>query len=506
MPRGEEAAEGRLLGGLDLAPQHRQRRAPDPAQDVGVAPLALRATGAELAAHELVGPLERRELTVDASLVEVESRHELGRRERPVRPRVPAQQLPQRMLDRLEEHLRDAARRCGAEGVADEAGVLDRGEQLELAEADPNRTALADERLREPAVVLAVEQGPGAAQEVVQLVDVSRRRTKRRLDLLDGAEVEELAELLDAHQLSEQIAVERQRLRTPLLGRRVVLVHVRRDVVEEERRRERRRRRRLDLDEVERALPDPAQDLVERGQVEDVLQALAVRLEHDRELRVPARDLQQALRLQALLPERRALSGTTAGDEERAGGVLPEAGAVQRRLRELARAGAPRPRPGSRARSASGGGTSASGKWSAIPSSDHNDWTSRPSESRRRARKRHRPRRVHATAVRRKDADAPVPDLVAEALDDDRPVGRDDAGRGLLLAQERDEIPRGQRVEAVVLLDPCDRRVVGESRQLARGPADLLAELGGPPHSLALPERSDARHARRRRHDAPDRA
>ncbi len=200
----------------------------------------------------------------------------------------------------------------------------------------------------------------------MQLVDVPRGRTKRRLDLLDGARVEELAKLLDAHQLSEQIAVERERLRTPLLGRRVVLVHVRGDVVEEERRGEGRRRRRLDLDEVERALLDPVQDPVERGQVEDVLQALAIRLEHDRELRVPAGDLQQVLRLQALLPERRALAGTPARDEERARGVLAETGAVQRRLRELAeqevldlvrarergrRAGAARRRPGSGARS-----------------------------------------------------------------------------------------------------------------------------------------------------------
>ena len=110
---------------------------------------------------------------------------------------------------------------------------------------------------------------------------------------------------------------------------------------------------------------------------------------------------------------------------------------------------------------------------------------------------------MHATAVGREDADAPVPDLVAEAFDDDRPVGRDDARRCLLLAEERDEVPRGQRVEAVVLLDPCDRSVVGESRQLTGGPADLLPELGGPPHTLALPERSDARRARRRRHDDP---
>jgi hypothetical protein len=36
---------------------------------------------------------------------------------------------------------------------------------------------------------------------------------------------------------------------------------------------------------------------------------------------------------------------------------------------------------------------------------------------------------VHPAAERRQDADAPVADLVAKALDDDREVGGDDAGR-----------------------------------------------------------------------------
>jgi hypothetical protein len=85
----------------------------------------------------------------------------------------------------------------------------------------------------------------------VQLVDVSRRRPKRGLDLLDGTEIEELAQLLHAHELAEEVAIERERLRAPLLARRVVLVHVGRDVVEEERGRERRRRRGLGFDHRE---------------------------------------------------------------------------------------------------------------------------------------------------------------------------------------------------------------------------------------------------------------
>ena len=63
---------------------------------------------------------------------------------------------------------------------------------------------------------------------------------------------------------------------------------------------------------------------------------------------------------------------------------------------------------------------------------------------------RHRPRRVHAAAERRQDADAPVADLVAEALDHDRAVGRHGAGRARLLAQVGEQVARGALVEVVV--------------------------------------------------------
>jgi hypothetical protein len=43
---------------------------------------------------------------------------------------------------------------------------------------------------------------------------------------------------------------------------------------------------------------------------------------------------------------------------------------------------------------------------------------------------------MYAGAERREDADPPVADLVAEALDDDRPVRRDDRRGALLLSQE----------------------------------------------------------------------
>jgi hypothetical protein len=163
-----------------------------------------------------------------------------------------------------------------------------------------------------------------------------RSYSELRLDVLERAGVDQVAKLLLPEQLAKQVAVERERLRTPLGRRRVVLVHVRRDVVEEQRRRERRRALGFDVDEVELPCLQPAEDVLQGREVEDVLQTLAVRLEDDRKRAVLPRDLEKRLRLQPLLPERRALARPASRDQQRARRVLPEPRAEERRARELA--------------------------------------------------------------------------------------------------------------------------------------------------------------------------
>src|SRR6185503_15130412 len=92
---------------------------------------------------------------------------------------------------------------------------------------------------------------------------------------------------------------------------------------------------------------------------------------------------------------------------------------------------------------------------------------------------------VDATAERREHAEAPVADLVAEALDDDRLVGGDDPGSRLLLAQVVDEVLGGELVEVVAA-----RELLGLGRhRLARELADRPAELDGAADPLAAPER-----------------
>ena len=166
--------------------------------------------------------------------------HQLGRRERPVRPRVPAQQLPQRMLDRARG--RPAGTPPG--GAAPRASRTRPASSIAASSSSSPRRTRTARRSR-----MSVSANPRSYSPSSK--GPARRRTSCSSSTFRGVgrsdastcsmapEVEELAELLDAHELSEQIAVERQRLRTPLLGRRVVLVHVCGDVVEEERRGER---------------------------------------------------------------------------------------------------------------------------------------------------------------------------------------------------------------------------------------------------------------------------
>ncbi len=501
MPGGQETAERGLLRRFDLTAKRRQRRPPDAPQDVRVAPLALRAPGPELPANQALAGLESLQLLLDTLRFETEARGRLGGRERPVRLRKAHEQRRKRFRDRLEERIGEPAGRDDTERVAVEPCVLGCDERaLGASEPHPDRPSFPKKRLREAAVRFRREQMPGPPQEVMELVRVPRRRPQRLLHLLDRPAVEEVAQLLRPHELAQQLAIERECLRAALRGGRVVLVHVRRDVVEEERRRERRRRRRLDLDEVELAGLDAAQDAAERGEVEDVLEALAIRLQDDRELRITARDLEQVLRLQPLLPERSPLPGAAARDQERTRRVLAEARAEERGTCELAEHQVFElvrvdQQVGDRRRDIR-------------VREVERDAVVRPERLRvdteriaQPRRERHRPRCVHAASERRQHADSPVADLVPEALDHDRAVGRHDPGRTFLVAQERDQVGGRAPLEVVVRLEPFPGTLVRERDQLSSRAPDALAELGRPADALPLPERRDAGHARGRGHE-----
>ena len=98
---------------------------------------------------------------------------------------------------------------------------------------------------------------------------------------------------------------------------------------------------------------------------------------------------------------------------------------------------------------------------------------------------RHRPGRVDAAAERRQHRDAPVAEIVARALDHDRAIVGDGAGRGVLLVEIR---RAGWRPPSHRGRDRAAS--VGERRrgfflaQLANQLADRHAELDGPARAL----------------------
>ena len=330
---------------------------------------------------------------------------------------------------------------------------------------------------------------PGAAAlgEALQL----------ELDVGEHLGVEQLAQLLGAEQVAQQVAIERQRRGTPLGERRVALVHVGGDPVEQQARRHRARLAGVDGDHPDRPRPQLPEHLAQRRHVEHVLQALARRLEQDRERRVLRGDREQVGGTLALLPQRRAPVGATARQQQRPAGALAEPGREQRRLRQrlddefvdVLRVDHQRLDRQLDRR---------------LGQADH-DAVVAPHRLDRDVvpvdqapLDRHRPRRVHRRAERAEDADPPVADLVLEPLDDDGAVVGDGAGRLGLLGEVLLQVAGGERVERVVVHQPLGGGRVVEVADLADERPERPPELQRATGAVAVPERHLARLARRR--------
>ena len=264
-----------------------------------------------------------------------------------MRSGVASDQLFERAHDRIGERHRQTERQRTAERVAIAGRVLGGGESHLVADADLDRPPLVEQRgqPRRPGRRLAaqIDLGGGEiadlAEHIVQLVGRPGTSTvgealQFEFDVGEHAGVEQLTQLFGAEQLAQQVAVERQRRGTTLGQRRVALVHVLGDPVEQQARRHRARRRRVDLHQPQLARLQLPEHLAQRRHVEHVLQALAGRLEQDRERRVLRGDRQQVGGTLTLLPQRRALVGTAARQQQRPPGALAEAGREQRRLRQ----------------------------------------------------------------------------------------------------------------------------------------------------------------------------
>jgi hypothetical protein len=101
---------------------------------------------------------------------------------------------------------------------------------------------------------------------------------------------------------------------------------------------------------------------------------------------------------------------------------------------------------------------------------------------------------VDAVAEGGEDADAPVAELVADALDDDGAVvGTTIVVTACLVGEELEEVFRGLRVEVVFADQAADGGVRRERAKFADESADAAAEFEGPAGLIAVPEGQLAR-------------
>ncbi len=273
LPGREEAREAPLIGGLDLLAQSGERGAPQPPQNLDVAPLALGSAGTQLASNQLAVSFE---LPQHRTRVDAIAHKELVGSKGPMGPSEPRDQLPQRARHVGEKRLGQPAGRHDAERVAVEPGLVGGDEALLAADAHPNSAPFALELAQQPIGIHAGEdtvgnlhptQVPDATQHVVQAIAPGCTRHLRAMlqvvfDARERAGVDQLAQLLLSEQLAQQIAVERQRGGAPLGAGRVALVHVGGDVVEQQRGGKRRGGLGLDLDERDLAGGEAAQQLL----------------------------------------------------------------------------------------------------------------------------------------------------------------------------------------------------------------------------------------------------
>jgi hypothetical protein len=269
VPVEREARQRGLLDRLDLAAQARDRGAADTAQHLDVTPLAAPATRSQRAVDERSLALERRQFGLGDVRIECVTGRERPRREWPAPARVARDQAAQGVVHGLEEGRRHAPRRHHAEGIAIAAGILGRDQAVLAADADTQRAAVGEQSRAgarclagQPRRDLAFAQVADAAQEVVERVGAPATLAGELvLDLVESVGVEQIAQLVGAGELAQQVAVERQRGDAPLRRRRVVFVQVLGDVLEVERGGERRRALRLDGDELAAAVAQSRQQL-----------------------------------------------------------------------------------------------------------------------------------------------------------------------------------------------------------------------------------------------------
>ena len=394
LPARVEARQRALVGGLDLLAQRGQRGAPQPPQHLGVAPLALGAARAQLAAHELArrapaprAPASKSSAVAGPQLATTRTGRACapsGGRGAPARPA----RRPRNAAGRPPGGTAPSASRYRP---ASSAAI----QRASPAEPDRDRAAVGLQLVDEVAASSAssssavVRSPTRRSTSCSASADSARVRSDSRCrsasTVLQRVRVDQVAQLLLAEQLAQQVAVQRQRGGAALGVGRVALVHVRRDVVEQQRRGERRRGRRLDLDHAS-ARASAAWSAAPSGPA-----GRARRAGTRGRSRARSGTARSAWRPRAAsATSAAAATAACAGRGRRAGSAARgrrSRGSGRRTARDPPSSPTTRSssRSGSISTSSAPGGSSASGRWTMIPSSDQIASDSRPYSSRIRA-------------------------------------------------------------------------------------------------------------------------
>ena len=307
LPGGQERGERTGQRRLDLLAQPGQAAPAQQPEHTGLAPLGSPAARTELALSDraLRGqPVQRACHHRDAQTV---SLGECRGGERAVRSGVPQYQVADRIGHRLGEGLGHAGRQGDAERVPQPARILDGRPALLPGDPDLQHPALRSEAgdpaggfltVSAPLDDLAGGERPQGPEQVSHALGVAAGAAGRQplefpFCLVHDRGIQQLPHVSLAEQLGQQAGIQGQRLRAALGQRRVTLIHERAHVAEQQRAAERRRGRRLDIDQPDPARGQVAHQADQPWHVEHVLQALAQRLQHDRERPVLAGHGQQ---------------------------------------------------------------------------------------------------------------------------------------------------------------------------------------------------------------------
>ena len=345
------------------------------------------------------------------------------------------------------------------------------------------------------------------AQHVVQLVGAAGaaavgQQLQLQLQVGEGAGVQQLAQLLRAEQVAQEVLVQRQRGGTALRQGCVALVHVGGDPVEQQALGERGRLRGVHLHHPHLAVAQLGEHLAQGRQVEHVLQAFPAGLQQHREGGVLAGHGEQVVGPLALLPQRGALVRPAAGQQQAACRALAEPGGEQRCLRQgLHHQVVDLVGVDDEVLQRQVVGGLGQTQDDAVVGPHHLHRHVEPVAQ--TALDGHRPRGVHRRAERAQHADPPVADLVAEAFHHDGAVVGHHARGVRLLPEVQQHVGGCEGVQPVVVDQAAQRLLRRHGAHLPLERAECPAELQRAAGPVAVPERHLPRLAGCRRHDDP---